>query len=147
MRAMERERSLEHHLVLAALVAAPLAMLALGAWLVPDPRGFGTHEQLGFRPCWPMSRWNVPCPGCGVTTALALLVRGRVLAAVATQPFGPAFVASAFAAASWALAVHRRGRELPRELVRPRVRVALRLLGFGFVAAWLYKLAAVRGWL
>jgi hypothetical protein len=147
MRAMERERSLEHHLVLAALVAAPLALLALGAWLVPDPRGFGTHEQLGFRPCWPMSRWNVPCPGCGVTTALALLVRWRVLSAVATQPFGPLLLAGAWAAAALAVAVHRRGRELPRELVRPGVRRGLGVVGLLFVAAWLYKLAVVRGWL
>src|SRR5262245_27343638 len=108
-------RSHEHFLVLVLCLAAPLALLALGLALRPDPRGWGTHEQLGFRSCYPMAHWNVPCPGCGVTTSLALLARGRIGAALAAQPLGPLLVLGSLAFAGWALAGHRQGRDLARE--------------------------------
>ncbi|HEX6881758.1 MAG TPA: DUF2752 domain-containing protein [Planctomycetota bacterium] len=139
-------RSREHALVLVALLAAPLVLLGLGRALEPDPRGWGTHEQLGFRPCTPMTRWNVPCPGCGVTTALALSARGAVPAAFRTQPLGPLLVLASLAAAGWALAGHRRGRDLADELAGLRWRFLAGLSGLLLLLAWLYKLAVVRGW-
>ena len=141
-----RTRSREHGLVLVLCLAAPLALLALGLTLRPDPRGWGTHEQLGFRPCYPMAHWNVPCPGCGVTTSVALLARGDVLAALRTQPLGPLLVLGAGAAAAWALNGHRRGRDLVAELTRWRWRVLARAAGLLLLLAWLFKIAAVRGW-
>lgn len=140
-------RSREHALVLALCLAAPLALLVLGRALRPDPRGWGTHEQLGFRPCYPMTHWNVPCPGCGVTTSVALLARGQPVAALRTQPLGPFFVSGTLAAAVWALVGHRRGRDLAGEGVRLPWRLLTRAAGLLVLLAWLYRVAAARGWL
>lgn len=140
-------RSREHALVLTACLAAPLALLALGHWLEPDPRGWGTHEQLGFRPCFPMQHWNLPCPGCGVTTAVALAAHGAPLASLRTQPFGMVVLASALVAAVWAVAGHARGRDLWLELGHVRWRRWTWWLVTPGLLAWCYKIALARGWL
>lgn len=73
-------------------VAASVCFTTL-ARLQPDARGHGTHEQLGWSPCgWPL-HYGIPCPTCGCSTAACLLVHGRIVAAVATQPFGAAVAA------------------------------------------------------
>jgi hypothetical protein len=140
-----RSRSREHGLVLLVALAAPLLLLGLGLFLEPDARGWGTHEQLGFRPCWPMRQWNLPCPGCGVTTAVTLAAHGRPLASLRTQPFGLVLLAAALAAAVWALVGHGRGRDLWAEL--PGLRWKAFGMGLALLAllAWLYKLARVQG--
>lgn len=150
MRAMSAARlahSREHRLVLLLILAMPLALFALGRVLEPDARGWGTHEQLGFQPCFPMEHWNVPCPGCGVTTAVALLMHGSPLAALRTQPLGPIALSGALLAVGWALRAHARGRDLYAELPHvPWQRLAVVGVALA-VGAWLYKLALVRGWL
>lgn len=74
--------------VVVALCLAILALYAVLALTEPDPRGYGTHERLGLTACsWPQVH-GMPCPTCGVTTAAALLLHLRPLAAFATQPFG-----------------------------------------------------------
>jgi hypothetical protein len=139
-------RSRAHGLVLAAACAAPLALFALARGLEPDPRGWGTHEQLGFRPCYPMAQWNVPCPGCGVTTALAHAARGELLTALCVQPFGPIVGFAALALSLWALLQHARGRDLAEELPRLPWRPIVQTLATLGLCAWLYKVATVRGW-
>jgi len=59
-----------------------LLLLLVAVWLQPDPRGFGTHRQLGLPPCTFKLFLNIPCPSCGGTTAFALFVRGRWVEAV-----------------------------------------------------------------
>jgi hypothetical protein len=140
-------RPREHWLVLLAALAAPLGLVALGRLLEPDARGWGTHEQLGFRPCWPMTHWNVPCPGCGVTTALALAARGQPLGSLRTQPFGLVLLGAALATALWALAGQARGRDLHAALPGLPWRRLGSVLGTLALLAWLYKLALARGWL
>lgn len=140
-------RSREHRLFLALCLAFPLALLAVGRLLEPDPRGWGTHEQLGFQPCFPMRAWNVPCPGCGVTTAVALAARGHGLAALRVQPLGPLLVAAALGLAGWALFVHARGGDLAAEFARWRWKSLGLWLATLALLAWIYKLAALRGWL
>ncbi|MFO0974112.1 MAG: DUF2752 domain-containing protein [Phycisphaerae bacterium] len=71
-----------------AIAAGCVALLAVGAWLRPDPRGYGTHEQLGALPCGFFIVTGIPCPTCGMTTAFSNLVHGHVLAAVHAQPSG-----------------------------------------------------------
>jgi hypothetical protein len=141
------KRSPEHWFVLAGALAAPLGLLVLALVLRPDPRGFGTHEQLGFQPCLPIRLWNLPCPGCGVTTAVTLALHGHPLRSLATQPFGLVTIALVLAFAVFALRVHRRGRDLFQELGQlPWLRLGP-LLVVLLVASWLYKLARLRGWL
>jgi hypothetical protein len=75
----------------AGMFAASLVLVAgfaLARWLEPDPRGFGTHERLGLPECTFQLLWNRPCPGCGMTTCFANLVRGDWRAAARANPAG-----------------------------------------------------------
>jgi hypothetical protein len=72
-----------------ALIFAPCAaVLVVAACLAPHPRGHGTHKQLGLPACSFLVRTGLPCPSCGMTTSMALMARGQVGRASATQPFG-----------------------------------------------------------
>ncbi len=73
---------------LAALALVTL-VLAVTALLEPDASGSGTHEKLFMFPC--LFRWltGLPCPACGMTTALAQMARGEVLAALHAHALGP----------------------------------------------------------
>ncbi len=115
-------------------------LLFIGFYFEPDPRGLGTHEQLGARPC-SMIRWfDLPCPGCGVTTSVTLATHGDFWASFANQPFG--FLAFALGAlfSLWAPIAHFLGRNLYLDLMRVlSKRVMLGLLLF-VLAAWIYKM-------
>ena len=145
--AQARARSAEHWIVLVGSWIAVLGLAGFGLALHPDPRGYGTHEQLGFQPCLPLRLWNVPCPGCGVTTAVTLAVRGQPLASLRAQPLGLVVVAVVLAFALWATARQRAGADLWREFrALPWRRAGLGLGAFA-LAAWAYKIAVVRGWI
>ena len=73
------------HFLVAALVLSPVA---LSLWLVPDPRGYGTHEQLGLPPCGFRLLTGIPCPGCGGTTAFVLSTQGRFTEAIRAHVAG-----------------------------------------------------------
>jgi hypothetical protein len=120
------------------------ALWALASALEPDPRGYGTHEQLGFRPCYPLAHWNVPCPACGVTTALGLFVRGRLLESLRAQPLGAVLAVALVAFTAWSWSAHRRGRDLALELPRLPWRRFGKALALLAALAWLYKLFSVR---
>jgi len=64
---------------LACLCLASLlgGLLFLATSVHPDPRGHGTHEQLGLPPCAFRVLLNIPCPTCGGTTSFAHFVRGQ----------------------------------------------------------------------
>lgn len=64
------------------------AAMGLAAWLEPEPCGYGTHRQLGFGKCGMLITTGLPCPTCGMTTAFAYAVRGRVVNAFLAQPAG-----------------------------------------------------------
>lgn len=136
-------RSAGHWLVLGTLVTAACLLGLLAMRVVPDPRGYGTHEQLGARPCGVMARYGVPCPGCGVTTATVLALHGRPLAAARTQPFGLLVGLGVPALALLAIGVHLGGGDLGRLAARLRWgrlfagAVALALL------SWAYRLLLV----
>lgn len=75
------------------MVAGAIALccggvLALSAYMKPDPHGFGTHAQLGFGPCGVLIMTGYPCPTCGMTTAFAHSVRGQFGRAFLAQPAG-----------------------------------------------------------
>ena len=52
---------------------------SIALFLDPDPRGFGTHQQLGLPPCTFRLIFGYPCPGCGMTTCFAHFVRGHLI--------------------------------------------------------------------
>ena len=135
-------RTPEHWVLGCASLAALAGLLLLGA-LTPDPDGHGTHEQLGLPACGWMAQYGIPCPGCGVTTALVLFARGRPLAALLEQPFGFALALGALAAAALAVLWQCTGRDLGRTF--RRARKAPWILGGAFLMglAWLFELAVL----
>src|SRR5690606_38667936 len=69
-----------------ALLAA--TMLAVALWLTPEPRGIGTHEELGLPPCRFVTAWQIRYPSCGMTTAWSHAVRGQMDHALAANVGG-----------------------------------------------------------
>ncbi len=83
---------------LGTVAAGLLLVFLIAARLTPDPRGWGTHEQLGFTPCRTTTLFGVPCPFCGMTTAFCLMAHGKPIDALVAQPAGAiAFVLCAIA--------------------------------------------------
>lgn len=74
--------------VLVGIVLGGLALLITAHRLDPDPRGFGTHEQLGQAPCGYLLRHGIPCPTCGMTTSFAHFANLDIAAAIRAQPLG-----------------------------------------------------------
>ncbi len=72
----------------AVVLLACSALLGVALYVTPDPRGLGTHEQLGLGRCGMIVTTGYPCPTCGMTTAFACTVRGRLIAALLAQPTG-----------------------------------------------------------
>ncbi len=73
-------------LVVAAFLLA--GVLGLSRMLAPDPRGYGTHTQLGLKPCAFATLSGRLCPTCGMTTAYAWFVRGRIDRSWRANPAG-----------------------------------------------------------
>ncbi|MFQ5806069.1 MAG: DUF2752 domain-containing protein [Phycisphaerae bacterium] len=99
---------------LAALITLGCcALVGLAAWLRPDQRGYGTHQQLGFGKCAMLVTTGLPCATCGMTTAFAYAVRGRLDRAFLAQPTGLLLALATVAGAlggGWVVAT---GRTLP----------------------------------
>jgi len=139
-------RSREHWVVLGVAVLTILGFLALGILFTPDERGHGTHQQLGLQPCFPAEMWNIPCPGCGVTTSMTLATHGHLWQAIVNQPFGFVVWLAFLAFALWAPIAHFCGRDLWIDIHRLPYGPILRWLLPFAALAWVYKLAMMRGW-
>ncbi len=115
-------------------------MLGVAAYLQPDSRGYGTHQQLGMGACGMLIRTGYPCPTCGMTTAFAYAIRGRLLAAFYAQPAGLALAlasAAVTALSGWAIFTGR----LPTMLLRePSPHLLFWLLLLLLVGGWGIKL-------
>lgn len=138
-------RSLEHWVLLGATLLGALALIVLGLWITPDPRGFGTHEQLGMPPCHFLAWTGIPCPGCGVTTSVSLAAHGDFTASFWNQPFGLVVALTLPLAAVTALVQHARGRDLGETLRALRPGWCAILIGLAALGGWIWKFAAMRG--
>ena len=78
-----------------------LGLLITAARLTPDPRGLGTHRQLGLPPCTVVDWFGVRCPSCGMTTAFSHTVRGQLAGAVRANAGGALLALAAMAAGPW----------------------------------------------
>lgn len=83
-----RPRGLLTRVLAGAVALACMGVLGVAIVAVPDPRGYGTHQQFGFGPCGLIVTTGLPCPTCGMTTAFAYAVRGRWVRAFQAQPAG-----------------------------------------------------------
>ncbi len=70
------------------LVAVAAAVLFASFRLTPDHRGYGTHEQLGLKPCTFKVWTGYPCMTCGMTTSFTHMAHFQPLAALRVQPAG-----------------------------------------------------------
>lgn len=96
----------------AAVVVATFLALLLGiaSQLDPDPRGMGTHEQLGLGSCFFVRMWGVGCPSCGMTTAWSHVMHGQFGAAAGANLAGTMLAIMALVSIPWLLASAARGR-------------------------------------
>lgn len=67
------------------------SVIFAGYSIEPSASGIGTHRQMGLPPCGWMASSGMPCPSCGMTTAVSYSVRGKIVSAFVTQPAGAFF--------------------------------------------------------
>jgi hypothetical protein len=99
-------------LAVAAVAMGLLAPLVVARCLVPDPRGLGTHQQLGLPPCTFRVLFGRPCPACGMTTAWANVLRGRLSPALRASVTGTLLCGLDLAVVGWLALSVLRGRWL-----------------------------------
>ena len=80
--------SRQYRMVAMVILMVCLGILILAALAVPRSQGLGSHTSLGLPACGFLQRTGLPCPTCGMTTAFAYVVRGRLDKAFMAQPAG-----------------------------------------------------------
>jgi Protein of unknown function (DUF2752) len=125
-------------LVLAAL--GLVGVLGVARQLEPDPRGFGTHTQLGLAPCAFALVTGHPCPTCGMTTSFAWFARGRFDHSWRANPAGSLLAPTCVALVPWLLAGAARGRPPGfRSLDRPLIGLVVATVALSLVS-WTLRL-------
>ena len=120
-----------------------LAVLALAARLEPDPRGLGTHVQLGLPPCGFHALTGLPCPGCGLTTAFAHGIRGQWVEAASANPLGLLLFVVAVATVSISVPAFWRGWRFSDVFDRLGVHRWALVVALAGIATWVARLAWV----
>jgi hypothetical protein len=138
-----RRLTRNERLTMLVLAFSILVIFGVARSLTPDPRGFGTHQQLGLQPCFMVKTVGVPCPFCGMTTSFSHMAAGDIQAATRVQPAGMiGFVTIGFAALSCIVGAMT-GR-WPIYKLGPRQSIGLLVLGVTVLgASWLYKIVAL----
>lgn len=122
------------------LLGMASTILIIAHRLIPSPRGFGTHEQLGLPPCIFLQLTGIPCPSCGLTTSFAHAAHLHWLASFTTQPFG--FVAFWLTLLSIPCACYLIYRRVAweRVLYAPATNRAMYALLVFYLLSWVYKI-------
>lgn len=121
-------------LVLGAL--GLVTVLGVARCLEPDPRGFGTHTQLGLSRCTFQWVTGYRCPACGMTTSFAWFARGQFNRSWQANPVGSLMAPTCVVLIPWLLAGAALGRPIGfRSLEQPLIglvvaTVALSLLSW-----------------
>lgn len=109
-------------LVLASAGIVGLVLLVTARKLEPDPRGYGTHEQLGLTPCFFQQSTGHVCPACGTTTAWSHVLRGDLRQAASANLGGTLLCGATLVVTPWLVATAIIGRWL---VVRPTLPMLL----------------------
>jgi Protein of unknown function (DUF2752) len=122
------------------VAAAGLAgLLLLARRLDPDPRGFGTHTQLGLKACAYLTATGRLCPTCGMTTAFAWLVHGRIDRSWQANPAGCLLAIFSLPLAAWLAASAVKNQPVAfQSLERPLVSVLV-AAAMVSVASWIFR--------
>jgi hypothetical protein len=125
--------------------ASLMGLLAVAQKLEPDPRGFGTHTQLGLGPCAFLTVTGRLCPTCGMTTAFAWFIRGRVDRSWQANPAGCVYALLTVPFIAWLL--FRAFASEPVSFSGPNKRVTGVLVGAVVLAlaSWLIQLMVSPG--
>jgi hypothetical protein len=129
----------------ATLLSTALFLIAgfgVARLLNPDPRGYGTHQQLGLPPCTFRFLVGRPCPGCGMTTSFAFFARGRLIEAMQANPAGIVLAVVCAFLIPWCLWSAYRGRLWMVSDPLPFVAVLFVSLSSLIVLLWAVRLTA-----
>jgi hypothetical protein len=91
------------------LATGIVVVFGIAVWLTPDPRGFGTHQQLGMPPCTFRTLTKVNCPHCGLTTSFSWFVRGQFENSMKANPAGLILAGASILILIWCIVVSIRG--------------------------------------
>jgi hypothetical protein len=125
-------------------------VLLIAAWLTPDPRGIGSHTELGMPRCEFAYRTGIPCPSCGMTTSFAHFARGNIAASFYVQPMG--FVLAVLTSAAFWVSLYMGITGKPVHLLLRIIPSSYYLLPLMFfaIAAWGWKIfihwRGIDGW-
>lgn len=123
------------------LGGSALCAIGVARALSPDPRGFGTHIQLGLPPCAFQAWTGLPCPACGLTTCFAHMARGQLTAAAEANTFGVLLFAIVLALPPLAVWAVLRKRAFFETFARMQIsRVCIGLASLALVH-WLVRVA------
>lgn len=120
-----------------------LGGFSLASALDPDPRGYGTHRELGLPPCTFQDVYGTRCPSCGMTTSFAHFVRGEFLQAAQANAAGVLLAAVCAVQVPWCwVSVWR--KRLWR-IARPETAVLWLVMSVGGVGLlqWFLRMAGV----
>ncbi|MBX6313170.1 MAG: DUF2752 domain-containing protein [Isosphaeraceae bacterium] len=117
-----------------------LGLLGIAGWLRPDRRGYGTHMQLGLPRCAFFALTGQRCPSCGMTTAFAWCVRGRLDRAWEANPAGSLLAPACAALIPWLLGSAVQGRPWgTRTIDGPLIVLVVAAVALG-LGAWMIRL-------
>lgn len=77
-----------HRIGLVAAGIIGITLLVVAFRLKPNPKGYGTHQQLGFSRCSFIEFFGIPCPSCGMTTSWSNLMNGKIIQSFRANPGG-----------------------------------------------------------
>lgn len=119
------------------------SVLALARWLQPDPRGFGTHTQLGLPPCAFHALTGLPCPTCGLTTSFAYMARWQITSSIAANPLGLPLFALTVIALVVALGGVVRAWPLESTFSRLRIPALAAIIAISAALSWLARVTGL----
>jgi hypothetical protein len=123
-----------------------LLLLAGYAWLAWNAAGVGVHGPVSAG-CLFKAVTHVPCPSCGTTRAVLLLLHGDLSGSLLLNPFGAILFIALVVTPVWLLADMLRNRESLYRFYMAAERVLMRKawisvpLVFLVIANWLWNIS------